>query len=103
MTFENPTLFKQAAQQLLPHASHKLSLIPNTGDAAPESVAVECESCHEVLVEFLSESGATERPDPDHVRYEGHYDEAHDHCYVEVFKPRKSAYPLQERQDLINH
>lgn len=39
--------------------------------------------------------------DPNHVRYEGHYDEGLDLCYVEVFKPGKSEYSI-ERQDLIN-
>jgi hypothetical protein len=87
MTFDDPMLFERAAQELLPHLSHKLSLTPYGGEAAPDSLAIECENCHEVLIEFLPESGATERPDPDRVRYEGHYDEALDLCYVEVFKP----------------
>jgi hypothetical protein len=103
MTFDDPMLFERAAQKLIPHLSHKLSLTPYGGEAAPDSIAIECENCHEVLIEFLPESGATERPDPDRVRYEGHYDEALDLCYVEVFKPEKSPYPMQERQDIINH
>jgi hypothetical protein len=37
------------------------------------------------------------------VKYEGHYDVGRDVCYVEVFKPGKSPYPLQERQDIVNH
>ena len=103
MTFENPMLFEQAARELLAHLSHKVSLTPYGGDAAPDSIAVECENCHEVLIEFLPEPEASGRPDPDRVRYEGHYDEALDLCYVEVFKPGKSPYPMQERQDIINH
>jgi hypothetical protein len=103
MTFDDPMLFERAAQELLPHLSHKLSLTPYSGEAGPNSIAIECENCHEVLIEFLPESGATERPDTDCVRYEGHYDEALDLCYVEVFKPGKSPYPMQERQDIINH
>jgi hypothetical protein len=103
MTFGNPSLSKQATQQLLPHLSHKLSLSHYGGEAAPDSIAIECENCHEILIEFLPQSGVTERPDPKHVRYEGHYDEGLDLCYVEVFKPGKSPYPMRERQDIINH
>lgn len=103
MTFDNPMLFEQAAQELLPHLSHKLSLTPYGGDASPDGLAVECETCHEVLIEFQSASGMSGRTDPDSVKYEGHYDEGLGLCYVEVFKPGKSPYPMQERQDIINH
>lgn len=103
MIFDNPTLFERAAQELLPHLSHQLAIASYGGDAAPDSISVECEDCHEVLVGFLPESSDSEQADPDQTRYEGHFDEALDLCYVEVFKPGKSPYPLQERQDIINH
>jgi hypothetical protein len=103
MLFDNPMLFDQAAQELLPHLAHKITITPYGGDAAPDSIVMECEDCHEPLVDFVPESSATERPDPEHVRYEGHYDNARDACYVEVFKPGKSPYPMQERQDIVNH
>lgn len=100
MLFDSPMLFDQAAQELLAHLTHKVSITPYGGDAAPDSIAVECEDCHEVLIDFSSKS---ERLDPEHVRYEGRYDRARDVCYVEVFKPGKSPYPMQERQDIVNH
>lgn len=103
MIIDNPMLFEHAAQGLVPHSTHKIAIIRYDNDAAPNSVAVECKDCHETLIDFLPESGAAERPDPEQVRYEGHYDAARDVCYVEVFKPGKSPYPLQERQDIINH
>ena len=102
MIFTDPKLFERAAQDLLQHASHKLFVVPIGGDAAPESMAIKCENCHEALIEFLPES-ESERPDPERVQYEGHYEPALDLCYVEVSKPGKSPYPMQERQDLINH
>jgi hypothetical protein len=102
MIFTDPELFEQAVHDLLRHASHKIAVAAFGGDAAPESVTMECEDCHEVLVEFLPEP-QIERPDPERVKYEGHYEQALDLCYVEVYKPGKSPYPLQERQDLINH
>ena len=103
LVFDNPILFEQAGQQLLPHLCHKLSLSSFGGDSAPESIAVECEDCGELLIDFVPESIATERPDPALVRYDGHYDPVRDVCYVEVLKPGKAPYPLQERQDIINH
>src|SRR5436309_883547 len=103
MLFDIPDLFERAAQELLPHVAHKLSMVTAGGDAAPESIAIDCEDCRTVLIEFLSVSDVSRRPDPDQVKYEGHYDEHLDLCYVEVFKPGKSPYPLQERQDIINH
>lgn len=103
MIFNQPRLFDNALEELAKHALHKLSLMLIGGDAAPESLAIECEDCHEMLIEFLPEPTGAERPDPDHVRYEGHYDPTLDLCYVEVSKPGKAPYPLQERQDLINH
>ena len=56
MTFADPMLFERAAQELLPHLSHKLSLTPYSGEAGPNSIAIECENCHEVLIEFQPES-----------------------------------------------
>jgi hypothetical protein len=103
MFFDNPMLFDQAAQELLRHLGHKITITPYGGDAAPDTIAVECEDCHELLIDFVPESSASERPDPEQVRYEGHYDSARDVCYVEVFKPGKSPYPMQERQDIVNH
>jgi hypothetical protein len=55
------------------------------------------------LIEFLPAFDSSDRHDPKQIRYEGHYDEARDVCYVKVFKPGKAPYPLQERQDIINH
>ncbi|HYL15142.1 MAG TPA: DUF6166 domain-containing protein [Terriglobales bacterium] len=95
--------FKQAAQELLPHVGHKLNIIWEGGDAAQETVGVVCEDCQAVLLDFAPESATAERPDQDRVKYEGHYDVGRDVCYVEVFKPGKSPYPLQERQDIVNH
>lgn len=96
-------LFEQAAQKLLPHLSHKITITPEGGDAAPDAVLLECQDCRQCLIEFLPESGVSEQPDPERVRYEGHYDSVRDVCYVEVLKPGKSPYRLQERQDIINH
>ena len=103
MLFDNPAVFDQVGREVVPHLTHKITITAYGGDAAPESLAVECEDCHETLIEFLPESSEVERPDPDQVRYEGHYDSGRDVCYVEVFKPGKSPYPMQERQDIINH
>jgi hypothetical protein len=103
MTFDDPMLFDQAAQKLLPHASHKLTITPYGGDAAPDNISLECADCNELLLDFLPEPSESEQPDPEKVKYEGHYDSARDVCYVEVFKPGRSPYPMQERQDLINH
>jgi hypothetical protein len=63
-----------------------------------DGVGMECQDCHEMLIEFLPASESPARLDPDKVRYEGHYDEPRDVCYVEVFKPGKAPYPLQERR-----
>jgi hypothetical protein len=103
MFFDDPMLFDQAGQELLPHLAHRITITPYGGDAAPDRIAIECEDCHELLIDFLPESSSAERPDPEHVSYEGHYDSARDVCYVEVFKPGKSPYPMQERQDIVNH
>jgi hypothetical protein len=100
MIFHNPMLFDQARQELLPHLTHKITVTAYGGDAAPDTITVECEDCHEVLIDFSPDS---ERLDPEQVRYEGHYDSARNVCYVEVFKPGKSPYPMQERQDIVNH
>lgn len=103
MFFDSPMLFDQAAQELLPHLTHKITITPYGGDAAPDRIAIECEDCHELLIDFVPESSATERSDPEQVRFEGHYDAARDVCCVEVFKPGKSPYPMQERQEIVNH
>jgi hypothetical protein len=95
-------LFTQAANELLPHASHRITLVRIGEEAELRTLVIECESCHEPLIEFLAEV-ERERRNPDHVRYEGQYEGALDLCHVEVFKPGKSPYPMQERQDLINH
>ena len=71
MFFDDPMLFDQAAQVLLPHLAHKITITPYGGDAAPDSIAIECEDCHKSLIDFLPESSSAERPDPEHVRYEG--------------------------------
>ncbi len=102
MFFDDPMLFDRAAQELLRHLAHKITITPFDGGAAPDSIAIECEDCHELLVAFVPESSASERPDPEQVRYEGHYDASRDVCYVEVFRPGKSPYPMQERQDIVN-
>jgi hypothetical protein len=103
MMFDNPELFDRAGNELLSHLTHRITITPYGGDAAPDEIAVECEECGSVLIQFLPEAEGSERPDPEQVRYEGHYDRARDVCYVEVFKPGKSPYPLQERQDIVNH
>ena len=82
-------LFEQAAQELLPHAGHKVSIISEGGETAPEAVGVICEDCQTVLLDFAS----SERPDADRVKYEAHYDAGRDVCHVEVFKPGKSHTP----------
>jgi hypothetical protein len=64
MLFDNPMLFDQAGEELLPHLTHKITITPCGGDAAPDSIAVECEGCHELLIEFLPES---EQLDPEQV------------------------------------
>jgi hypothetical protein len=69
MIFSDPKLFERAAHELLRHASHKIGIMLFGGDAAPESVIVECEQCHEVLIDFLPEAH-NERLDPDRVKYE---------------------------------
>jgi len=49
----------QAGKELLPHLTHKITITPYGGDAAPDSIAVECEDCHELLIDFLPEPGAS--------------------------------------------
>lgn len=102
MILTDPKLFERAAQELLCHASHRLRVMPTGDGPAPESLAIECDNCHEALIEFLPEPSPG-RPEPERVKYDGRYDESLDVCYVEVFKPGKSPYPMQERQDLVNH
>ena len=87
MFFDNPMLFDLATLELLRHLAHKITISPYGGDAAPDNIAIELEDCHELLIDFVPESSAGERPDPQHMRYEGHNDAARDVCYVEVIKP----------------
>lgn len=70
MFFDDPMLFDQAAQELLPHLAHKITITPYGGDAAPDSIAIECEDCHEPLIDFLPESSSarTARPGTREVR-----------------------------------
>jgi hypothetical protein len=68
MFFDNPMLFDQAAQELLLHLGHKIAITPYGGDAAPDSIAIECEDCHEPLIDFVPKSSASERPDPEQGR-----------------------------------
>jgi len=91
MLFDNPMLFDQAGQELLRHLAHKITVTPYGGDAAPDSIAIECEDCHELLIGFVPESSASERPDPEQVRYEGHCDSARDVCYVRGIQARQIA------------
>ncbi len=70
MFFDNPMLFDQAIQELLPHLAHRITITHYGGDAAPDSVAIECQDCHELLIDFVPEPSASERPDPEQVRYE---------------------------------
>ena len=66
MLFDNPTLFDQAGEELLPHLTHKIAITPYGGDAAPDSIAAECEDSHELLVDFLPEfyEGPKAYPEP---------------------------------------
>jgi hypothetical protein len=102
LLFDELKQFNLATEFLLPHSAHKLAVAQRNGESSA-SISVVCEECGELLIDFLPESCESERTDPDHVKYEGHYDSGRDICYVEVFKPGKSPYPLQERQDIINH
>jgi hypothetical protein len=101
MIIENRTLFEDAVANLGPHLGHKMTT-SGYGDFSHSGLAIDCEDCHDTIIEFLPRNDS-ERLDPEKVRYEGHYDAARDVCYVAVFKPGKSPYPMQERQDLINH
>lgn len=102
MVIQNDKVFEELSQQLRSHLSHKVSLA-NYGDTlASDWIGVECHDCRQVLIEFLPACGA-ETLNPKNVRYEGHYDEVRDVRYIDVFKPGKAPYPLQERQDIINH
>jgi hypothetical protein len=57
MIFDSPMLFDLAGETMLPHLNHKLTITPYGGDAAPDSIAIECEDCGALLIEFLPESG----------------------------------------------
>lgn len=102
MVIHNSTLFAGLSKQLQAHSSHKVSISSYGDTLACDWMGVECQDCRKILIEFLPAPNSN-RLDPEQVRYEGHYDEARDLCYVEVFKPGKAPYPLQERQDVINH
>jgi hypothetical protein len=65
MLFDDPMLFDQAGKELLPHLTHKITITPYGGDAAPDSIAVECEDCHELLIDFVPEFSASQRCDPE--------------------------------------
>lgn len=103
MVVHYPKLFQEVAEELIPHSAHRISVFAYGGDFSRDGIALKCEDCRKVLVELLPPSELSGRHEPEQVRYEGHYDEARDLCYVEVFKPSQAPYPLQERQDVINH
>jgi hypothetical protein len=101
MVIENPALCTEVARELRPHASHKITLAVYGDTIASDWIVVECQDCQRLLVEFVPAVVVSQ--DPGKVHYEGHYDEIRDVCYVEVFKAGKAPYPLQERQDVVNH
>jgi hypothetical protein len=103
MIIQNRALVPDIARQLKPHFNHKIAFASYGNEPASGGVAIECLDCRELLIEFLPASDSSDRQNPSQVRYEGHYDEVRDLCYVEVFKPGLAPYPLQERQDVINH
>jgi len=51
MMFDSPALFDRAGEELLPHLTHKITITPHGGDAAPESIIIGCADCHRLLVE----------------------------------------------------
>lgn len=55
MTFDDPILFDAAYTRLHPHLGHKLTTTFYGGNFAPDNIAIECEECHEVLVDFNPE------------------------------------------------
>ena len=55
MLFQNPILFDQAAQDLLPHLTHKITITPYGGNGAPHNITIECVDCPS----FLSSSCRT--------------------------------------------
>ena len=65
MLFDSPMLFDQAGEELLPHLTHKITITPYGGDAAPDSIAAECEDCHELFIDFVPESRVSQRCDPE--------------------------------------
>ncbi len=100
MVIQNSILFAELSKQLQAHSAHRVSISSYGDTLRCDWMGVECQDCREILVEFLP---ASNRSDPEQVSYEGRYDEARDLYYVEVFKPGKAPYPLQQRQDVINH
>lgn len=56
MTFDDPSLFESAGAKLLPHLTHKLTITAYGGDVAPDNIAIECEECAEILIDFLPEA-----------------------------------------------
>jgi Family of unknown function (DUF6166) len=101
MIVQNSSLFVELSRELLSHSSHRVRMARYGDTLSADWLGVECQDCRKLLVEFLPSANCVR--DPEQVRYEGHYDEVRDVCYVEVFKPGKAPYPLQERQDIINH
>lgn len=103
MIVHYPKRYYEVAHELQPHFAHKISVLAYGGDFVRDGIVLKCEDCRKLLVEFLPASYSLDGHDAEQVRYEGHYDEVRDVCYVEVFRPGKAPYPLQERQDVINH
>jgi hypothetical protein len=101
MIVQNSSLFAELERELLSHSSHRVLLARYGDTLSADWLGVECQDCRRLLVEFLPSPNSA--CDPEQVRYEGHYDQVRDSCYVEVFKPGTAPYPLQERQDVINH
>lgn len=102
MVVQNASLFAEIDRQLQLHASHTVALARYGDTLSADWIGVECHDCRELLLEFLP-AHRSEHYEPEQVRYEGHYDDVREICYVEVLKPGKAPYPLQERQDVINH
>jgi hypothetical protein len=65
MIIQHPTLFPEIAQQLQPHLSHRISLSIFGNDPAVDGFGMECQDCHELLIEFLPASEASVRREPD--------------------------------------
>jgi hypothetical protein len=68
-----------------------------------DNLAEDAEQDHELHHALFTALADLERPPDSSVRYEGLFDEPRDLCYVQVHRPGYGVYPLQERQDLVNH